>query len=48
MRSFRLGVVPKIDDEVYVSNTIKMCIYYSFVFSIVSKEVQLLKTLKAM
>ena len=28
-------MVAKTDDEVYVSSTIKMCIYFSFVFSTV-------------
>ena len=46
--SIRVGVVAKTDDEVYVSNTIKMYSYFSFVFSIVPKKVQLLKISKEM
>ena len=41
-------MVAKIDDEVYVSSTIKMFSYYSFVFSTFSKKIQLLKISKVM
>ena len=44
--SIRVGVVAKTDDEVYVSSTIKMYSYFSFVFSTVPKKVQLLKISK--
>ena len=46
--SIRVGVVAKTDDEVYVSSTIKMYSYFSFVFSTVPKKVQLLKISKVM
>ena len=39
-------MVSKTDDEVYVSSTIKMYSYFSFVFSNVPKKVQLLKISK--
>ena len=35
--SIRVGVVAKTDDEVYVSSTIKLYSYFSFVFSTVPK-----------
>ena len=38
--SIRVGVVAKTDDEVYVSCTIKICNYFSFVFTTVPKKVQ--------
>ena len=44
----RVGVIVKTDDEVYVSSTIKMYSYFSFVFSTVPKKVQLLKISKVM
>ena len=46
--SIRVGVVAKTDDEVYVSSIIKVYSYYSFVFSILPKKVQLLKISKVM
>ena len=46
--SIRVGVVAKTDDEVYVSSTIKLYSYFSFVFSTVPKKVQLLKISKVM
>ena len=46
--SIRVGAVAKTDDEVYVSSTIKMYSYFSFVFSTVLKKVQLLKISKVM
>ena len=46
--SVRVGVVAKTDDEVYVSSTIKMYSYFSFVLSTMPKKVQLLKMLKVM
>ena len=46
--SIRVGVVAKTDDEVYVSSTIKMYSYFTFVFSTVPKKVQLLKISKVM
>ena len=45
--SIRVSVVSKTDDEVYVSSTIKMYSYFSFVFSTVPKKVQLLKILES-
>ena len=44
--SIRVGAVTKTDDEFYVSSTIKMYSYFSYVFSTVPKKVQLLKILK--
>ena len=44
--SIRVGVIVKTDYEVYVSSTIKMYSYFSFVFSTVPKKVQLLKVSK--
>ena len=44
----RVGVVAKTDDEIYVSRTINMYSYFSFVFSTVPKKVQLLKISKVM
>ena len=41
-------MVAQTDDEVYVSITIKMYSYLSFVFSTVLKKVQLLKVSKVM
>ena len=35
----RVGVVAKTDDKVYVSTTIKMYSYFSFVFSTLPKKV---------
>ena len=46
--SIRVGLVAKTDAEVYVSSTIKMYSYFSFVFSTVAKKIQLLKMLKRM
>ena len=50
--SFRVGVVAQTDDVsssmVYVSSTIKMYSYFSFVFSTVPKKVQLFKISKVM
>ena len=46
--SIKVGVFAKTDDELYVSGTIKMYSYFSFVFSTVPKKVQLLKILKVM
>ena len=46
--SIRVGVVAKTDDEVYVSSTIKIYSYFSFVFCTVPKKVQLLKIPKVM
>ena len=46
IRSIRVGVVAKTDDEAYVSSTIKMYSYFSFVFSTLPKKVQLLKISK--
>ena len=46
--SIRVGVVAQTDDEVYVSITIKMYSYLSFVSSTVLKKVQLLKISKVM
>ena len=48
MSSIRVSVVAKTDDEVYVSSTIKMYSYFSFVLSTMPKKVQLLKMLKVM
>ena len=45
--SIRFGVA-KTDDEVYASSTIKMYSCFSFVFSTVSKKVQLWKISKVM
>ena len=42
------SIIAKTDDEVYVSSTIKMYSYFSFVFSTVLKKVQLLKISKVM
>ena len=44
--SINVGVVTETDDELYVSSTIKMYSYFSFVFSAVPKMVQFLKILK--
>ena len=46
--SIRVGVVTETDVELYVSITIKMYSYFSFVFSTVPKMVQFLKILKVM
>ena len=46
--SFRVAVVAKTDDEIYVLSTIKIYIYFSFVFSTVPKRVELLKISKVM
>ena len=46
--TIRLGVAAKTDIEFYVSSSIKMYSYYSFVFSTLAKKVQLLKTSKVM
>ena len=44
--SIRVGAVTETDDKFYVSSTIKMYSYFSYVFSTVPKKVQLLKILK--
>ena len=46
--SFRVAVVAKTDDEIYVLSTIEIYIYFSFVFSTVPKRVELLKISKVM
>ena len=46
LSSVRVGVVAKTDDEVYVSSTIKIYSYFSFVFCTLPKKVQLLKISK--
>ena len=38
-----VDMIATIDDEVYVLNILKIYSYFSFVFSIVSKKVELLK-----
>ena len=39
-------MVAKIDDEVYVLSIIKIYSYFSFIFSVVPKKVELLKISK--
>ena len=46
--SLRVSMAAKTDDEVYVSSTIKIYSYFSFIFSAVPKKVQLLKISKVM
>ena len=41
-------MVAKNDDNIYVLNTIKICIYFSLFFSTALKRVELLKILKLM
>ena len=48
INSVGVCVVPKTNDEVYVSNTTKMCIYFSFVLSDMPKKFHLLKISKVM
>ena len=44
--SIGVDVALTTDDEVYVLCIIKICSYFSFVFSVVPKKVELLKILK--
>ena len=46
--SIGVDVVAKIDDEVYVLSIIKVNSYFSLVFSVVLKKVELLKIWKVM
>ena len=46
INSIMVGAVAKTGDEVYVLITMKIYRYFSFVFSTVSKKVELLKYLK--
>ena len=46
--SIRVSVVAKMDDEIYVLSTMKIYSYFSFVFCIVPKRVELLKIPKVM
>ena len=48
INSVRVGMVAKTNDEIYVLSTIKTYSYFSFIFSNMSKKVELLKTLKVM
>ena len=48
INSVEVCVVSKTNDEVYVSNTTKMCIYFSFVLSDMPKKFHLLKISKVM
>ena len=41
--SIRVGVVAKTDHEIYALSTIKICSYFSSVFSTVQKKFELLK-----
>ena len=44
--SLREGVVAKTDDEIYVLSTIKICTYFSLVFSTMPQNVELLNKSK--
>ena len=46
--SVEVDIVVKIDDETYVLSIIKIYSYFSFLFSVVPKKVELLKILKVM
>ena len=46
--SIEIDVVARSDDEIYVLSTIKIYSYFSFVFSVVAKKVESLKTSKVM
>ena len=48
INSVRVGMVAKTNDEIYVLSTIKTYSYFSFIFSNMSKKVELLKILKVM
>ena len=48
INSVRVGMVAKTNDEIYVLKTIKTYSYFSFIFSNMSKKVELLKILKVM
>ena len=48
VNSVRIGVIAKTIDEIYVLSTIKKYSYFSFIFSNLSKKVELLKILKVM
>ena len=41
-----VDVIAKTDNQIYVLSIIKICSYFSFVFSVVLKKVELLKRLK--
>ena len=41
-----VDVIAKTDNQIYVLSIIKICSYFSFVFSVVLKRVELLKRLK--
>ena len=46
--SIDVGVVAKTDEEIYVLSTVKIYCYFSLVFSIALKKVELLKISKMM
>ena len=46
--SFRVAVVAKTDDQIYVFSTAKIYTYFSFVFTTMPKKVELLKILTVM
>ena len=48
INAVRVGMVAKTNDEIYVLSTIKTYSYFSFIFSNLSKKVELLKILKVM
>ena len=48
INSVRVGMVAKTNDGIYVLSAIKTYSYFSFIFSNMSKKVELLKILKVM